>query len=108
MIARALPPEPFKAAAGGAGAVDGVPWVAVAEMVLDEPQVVALVGEREAAKMPQRVRVDTGQARRRGSCDEVVHHLAGQRLAALGDKQPGQRVGTGSITDILMSLRGKR
>ncbi len=68
----------------------------MAEVVLDEPQVVLLVGEREAAVMTQRVRVDAGQVGAcRGGCDEVVHRLAGERLFALGDEQPGQRVGAG-------------
>ncbi len=55
----------------------------------------SLVGEREAAGMAQRVRVDVGEAgarRRRG--DEVVHRLARHRLAPLGDEQPGPCVRT--------------
>ena len=76
--------------------MDGVPRVAVAEIVLDEAEVVALVGQHEPAGVPQRVGMDAGQAgafSRRA--DEVVDCLAGQRLAALGDEQPGQRVGAG-------------
>jgi len=46
--------------------------------------------------VPQRVRVNAGQAGapRRGR-DQVVHRLAGKRLAALGDEQPGQHIGAG-------------
>ena len=76
--------------------MDGVPGVAVAEVVLDQPQVVTLVGQREAAGVPQRVRMHAGQAGalgRRG--DQVVDRLAGHGLAALGGEQPGQRVGAG-------------
>jgi hypothetical protein len=54
----ALPPKTVEAAARGAGVVDGVPWFAVAEVVLGESQVVSLVGYREAAGMTQRVRVN--------------------------------------------------
>ena len=36
-------PQAFEAAAGGAGVMDGVPGIAMAEVVLDEAQVVALV-----------------------------------------------------------------
>src|SRR4051812_37502262 len=47
--------------------------------------------------MAQRVWVHTQQtgARRRHR-DEIVHRLPGHGLTALGDEQPGQRVGTGS------------
>ncbi len=50
-----------------------------------------LVGEAEAAGVAQGVRVGTlqpGTLGRRG--DEVVDRLAGERLAALGQEQPGQ------------------
>ena len=40
----------------------GVPWVSVAEVVLDEAEVLAAVGERESAGMAQGVRVQAGQA----------------------------------------------
>ncbi len=70
--------------------MDGVPGVAVAEVVLDEARVVALVGQREAAGMPKRVRMHAGQAGAfSGGADQVVDRLPGERLAALGDEQPG-------------------
>ena len=90
-------PEPFEPPTGSPRVVDGVPGIAVAEVVLDEAQIVPLVGEREAAGMAQRVRVhhsEAGTRRRRG--DQVIDRLAGHRLTALGDEQPGQCVGTGS------------
>ena len=49
----------------------------MAEVVLDETQVVPFVGEREAAGMAQRVGMDVGEAdARRRRRDEVVHRLA--------------------------------
>ena len=89
-------PEPFEPTTGSPRVVDGLTGIAVAEVVLDETQVVPLVGEREAAGMAQRVRVDASEAgarRRRG--DEIVHRLARHRLAPLGDEQPGQCVRAG-------------
>src|SRR3954465_12175437 len=90
-------PEPFEPPAVSPCVVDGVSRIAVAEVVLDEAQIVPLVGEREATGMAQRVWVhtqQTGTLGRRG--DQVIDRLPGHRLTALGDEQPGQRVGTGS------------
>ncbi len=42
-------PQPLEAPTRRAGVVNGVPGVAVTEVVLDEAEVVALVGQREAA-----------------------------------------------------------
>ena len=42
--------------------MDSVPGITVAEVVLDESQIVALVGQGEAAGMPQSVRVHARQA----------------------------------------------
>jgi tellurite resistance protein len=64
----------------------------MAEVVLDEFEVVALIGQREAARMVQRVRMHTRQASTFGRDGDQV---AGERLAAFGDEQPGQRVATG-------------
>ena len=86
------PPQTLEAPACGSRVVDGVPGVAVAEVVLDEVEVVALVGQREAAGVPQRVRVNVRQACPPGrGADEIVDRLPGERLASLGDEQPGQR-----------------
>src|SRR3954469_9790860 len=89
--------EPFEPPTGSPCVVDGVSGIAVAEVVLDKAQIVPLVGEREAAGMAQRVWVhtqQTGTLGRRG--DQVIDRLPGHGLTALGDEQPGQRVGTGS------------
>lgn len=42
--------------------MSGVPGIAVAGVVLNEAQIVALVGQREAVEMPQRVRMHARQA----------------------------------------------
>src|SRR3954467_9671768 len=77
-------PEPLEPPAVSPRVVDGVPGIAVAEVVLDEAQIVPLVGEREAAGMAQRVRMDVGEAgARRRRRDEVVHRLTRHRLAPL-------------------------
>src|SRR3954447_25750061 len=42
-------PEPLEPPTGSTGVVDGVPGIAVAEVVLDEAQVMPSVGERKTA-----------------------------------------------------------
>src|SRR4051794_20275443 len=89
-------PDPLKPPAVSPCVADGVPGIAVAEVVLDEAQIVPLVGEREAAGMAQRVRVHTQQAGtlgRRG--DQVIDCLPGHGLTALGNEQPEQCVRAG-------------
>ena len=44
-------PEAFKPAAGDARVVDGVLRIPVAKIILDEPQIVTAIGEKEAARM---------------------------------------------------------
>ena len=64
--------------------MDGVFGVAVAEVVLDQMQVITLVGEVEAAGMAQHVWMDRRQASACGSRnDQIIHRLPGQRLASL-------------------------
>src|SRR5208283_4136413 len=90
-------PEPFEPPTGGLRVVDGVPGIAVPEVVLDEAQVVPLVSEREATGVPQRVRVGARQAGTlRCHRNQVIHSLPGERLITLGDEQPGQRIGARS------------
>jgi hypothetical protein len=67
-------PQPLEAAARSTGIVDSMPGVAMAEVILDETQVITFVGEREPARMTKHVRMDWRQAG--ASCcgvDEVVH-----------------------------------
>jgi hypothetical protein len=72
-------------------------WVAVAEVILDQTEIVAPVGESEAAGVPEHVGMDVGQpgADRRDG-DQIVDGLAGERLVPLGREQPRQPVGAGS------------
>src|SRR3954471_11415939 len=71
--------------------MDGVLGIAVAEVVLDQTQVVALVGEVVAAGVPERVWVDVRQTGAPGGeADKVANGLPGKRLAALRQEQPGQ------------------
>lgn len=63
----------------------------MAKPVLDQPEVVLLVRQREAAGMAQHVWVDVTQTGAiSGGLDDVVHRLPGERLAALGDEEPRQ------------------
>ena len=79
--------------AGDAGVAHGVLGIAVAEVVLDEPQIVAPVGEGEAAGVTQHVWVDRRQrSASRGLGEQMVYRLAGHLGAPLGDEQPGQLV----------------
>lgn len=55
-------PEVFKPAAGDARVVDGVLRIPVAKIVLDKPQIVAAIGEIEAAGMAQHMRPYRRQA----------------------------------------------
>ena len=55
-------PEAFKPAAGDARIVNGVLRIPVAKIVVDEPQIVAAIGEIEATGMAQHVRPDRRQA----------------------------------------------
>lgn len=74
----------------------GVARVAVAEVILDQPQVVAAVGQREAAGVTQHVRPDPAEpGALADAAKQVVHGLAGQRMAAFRDEQPRQ--GNGPI-----------
>src|SRR5215203_5069137 len=92
-IRRLSPPEPLKPAASHACVMDGVLGVAMAQVVLDEAQIAALVGKVEAARVAQHMRMDGAEPRPLGCrADEVVHRLARERLAALGDEQPRQPI----------------
>jgi hypothetical protein len=59
----------------------------MAQVVLDQPQVVTLVSQHEPTGMPQRMRMHTGLA---GAlccrANEVINCLAGKRLATFGDE----------------------
>jgi hypothetical protein len=63
--------------------MDGMSGVAMAKVVLDQPEIVAPIRESEAAGVPQHVRMDRRQSgtRRRGR-DQIIDRLTGERLAA--------------------------
>lgn len=84
-------PQPVEPAGGGTRVMRRVPGIAVSEVILDQPQVVAAIGQGEAAGVPQHVRMDgTEPGTFSGCADDVVHRLPCQWLPAFGDEQPGQ------------------
>ena len=69
--------------------------IAVVKVILDQPEVVAPVREGKAAGVPQHLRIDwqlSGSPRR--GRDQVIDGLAGERLAAFRDEEPGEPVRT--------------
>src|SRR3954462_3613746 len=81
---RLSPPEPLEPAAGHARVMDRVLGVAMAQVVLDEPQIVALVGQIDAARVAHHMRMEGAEPRPLGGrVDQVVHRLARERLTAL-------------------------
>src|SRR3982750_1676901 len=92
-VRRLSPPEPLEPAASHAGVMDRVLGVAMAQVVLDKTQIVALVGQIEATRVAQHMRMDGPEPRPLGGrADKVVHRLAGERLATLRDEQPRQPI----------------
>jgi hypothetical protein len=64
------------------------------KVILDQPQVVAAVGQREAAGMSKHVRMHGRQPGTSGRLgQQIVHRLTRERLPPFGDEQPGQRIG---------------
>ena len=61
----------------------------MAEIVLDQTKVLPAVGEIEAARVPQHMRMQVGQSGSLASFPyQVIHRLACQRLPAFRDKEP--------------------
>ena len=56
--------DPFKSAADDACVMDGMPGIAVADVILDQQEIVAPIREGKAAGMPQRVRMVSGNPAR--------------------------------------------
>jgi hypothetical protein len=76
--------------------MDGMSGVAVAKVILDQPEIVVPIRESEAAGMPQHMRMDRRQSGSlRGGRDQVIDRLTGERLAALGYEEPGEAVRPG-------------
>jgi hypothetical protein len=68
----------------------------MAEVILDETQVVPLVGQCEPARMTKHVWVDRLEpGADGGGGNQIIHGLPGQRLTSLGNEQPRQRVLSG-------------
>ena len=62
------------------------------KVILDQPQVVAAVGQRKAAGMSKQVHGrQPGMSRPPRRADS--HRLTRERLPTFGDEQPGQRIG---------------
>ena len=70
--------------------MDGMSGIAVAKVILDQPEVVAPIRECEATGVPEHVRMNRRQygTLRRGR-DQVIDGLTGERLAAFRDEEPG-------------------
>ena len=51
-------PDSFKAAAGDTCVMNGMSGVAVAKVILDQPEIIAPIRESEAAGVAQHVRID--------------------------------------------------
>ena len=67
--------------------------VAVPKVILDQPQIIALVGKEKAARVPQQMGMERAQSGPSGGgANEVVDGLPGHRLPALGHEQPRQGV----------------
>ncbi|MCG7624009.1 hypothetical protein MHM97_11630 [Epibacterium sp. Ofav1-8] len=63
----------------------------MAEVVLDDSQIAALVGQSETAGMAKHMWVDALESgTSAGSSDDVVYSLPRERQLALGDEEPGQ------------------
>ncbi len=68
--------------------------VAMAKVILDQPEIIARIRECESTEVRQYVRMDWGQSGvRRPGRDQVIDGLACTRLAALGYEKPGKAVG---------------
>jgi hypothetical protein len=71
--------------------MDGMSGIAVAQVVLDQPEIVTSIRESEAAGVPQHVRMNRRQAGTpRRDRDQVIDGLTSERLAALGYEKPGK------------------
>src|SRR4029079_5234198 len=88
-------PDSFKAVAGDARVMDSMSGIAVAKVILDQPEIVAPIRESEATGVPQHVRMNrrpSGSPRR--GRDQVIDRLTGECLAAFRHEEPGEPVQT--------------
>src|SRR2546421_12024776 len=84
-----LPPQPFKPCRIGGGVHDGVLNIPVPQVVLDQPCIGALVGQGEAARVAQHVRMRVhGQACALAiGADRQPGGLTAERASPLTDKE---------------------
>jgi len=84
-------PEAAEAIRGELSVEDGMLDVLMPEIVLDGAGVLAVVGELEAGRMPEHVRVDwhAQLGRLAGAGDQLAEVCGGHRRAALGDEDIG-------------------
>jgi hypothetical protein len=76
-------PDSLEAATDYACVMDGMSGVAVAKVILDQPEIVAPIRECEATGVSQHVRMNRWQAGTlRRDRDQVIDALMGQYLAA--------------------------
>ncbi|HRX71283.1 MAG TPA: hypothetical protein P5329_08935 [Candidatus Competibacteraceae bacterium] len=71
--------------------------IAMAEIVLNQTQVITLIGKIKTTGMSKHMRMyraEFGALRR--CIHQVIHRLPGHGLIALGQKQPGQRIAAGA------------
>lgn len=65
----------------------------MAEVVLDQAQVVAAIGEGKPTGMAKHVGMDMADPGTfSGDCEDIVDGLPGERLLPFGDEQPRQPV----------------
>jgi hypothetical protein len=84
-----LPPQLLEPCRLGGGVPDGVLNVPIAEIILDEPDVRSLVGQRETARMPQYLGMSKkGQGGGlAASVEQQIYGRAVQRFALSTDEE---------------------
>jgi hypothetical protein len=84
-----LPPKPFKPRRIGRRVSHGVLNIPMSQIVLNEPRVCALIGQGEAARMAEHVRVRVhGQACELPiAADHEPYRLSAERAAPLADEE---------------------
>ena len=99
--------QPLNPAGGEARIAHGVFGIAVTEIILDEPEIVALVREVEAAGVAEHVGMEFSETRRlAGSMDDVVDD--GQMLTFLIRVRAGSGPGVGRERTQIMPRAGPK
>src|SRR5689334_12845525 len=88
---RASVPHAIEAPGRNSGVAARVLGITVTEPVLDQPEVLTLIGERIAARVAEHVGMHMSEARALASLgNEVVDRPADHLTAPFGDEEPGQ------------------